>query len=74
MKTRPLPLVAGFAASLLSALAPAAVSAAALSNPPVFTSERGSLDLVMVAKPVPTQITPDVTTPAWVYEQGCSTL
>ncbi len=60
------PIVAGFAAAFLSPLTPG--FAAVLSNPPVFTSQRGSLDLVMVAKPVPTRLTDDVTTSAWVYE------
>ena len=37
-------------------------------EPPVFASHGGALDLVMVAGPAQTPITPSVTTTAWVYE------
>jgi len=57
----------GLGALLLSALAPVAGSAAPLAEPPVFTSQRGVLDLVMVAGAVPTAITNSITTNAWVY-------
>src|SRR4029077_16477160 len=57
----------GLGALLLSALAPVAGSAAPLADPPVFTSQRGVLDLVMVAGAVPTAITNSITTNAWVY-------
>ena len=57
----------GLGALLLSALAPAAGYAAPLAEPPVFTSQRGVLDLVMVAGAVPTAITDSITTNAWVY-------
>ena len=60
------PIVAGFAASFLATLTPC--FAAVLIDPPVFTSQRGSLDLVMVATPVQTRLTENVTTSAWVYE------
>jgi len=50
----------GAGALLLTALASTAGSAAPLSNPPVFTSQRGTLDLVMVAGAVPTAIGPSV--------------
>ncbi len=63
-----LPSSAGLGALLLATLAPVPGSAAPLSEPPVFTSQRGTLDLVMVAGPVPTAITPAVSTTAWVYE------
>ena len=59
---------AGLSALLLSTLPAATGSAAPLSDPPVFTSQRGALDLVMVAGAVPTTITSSVTTNAWVYE------
>jgi FtsP/CotA-like multicopper oxidase with cupredoxin domain len=55
-------------ALLLAAFAPATGFAAPLSDPPVFTSHGGVLDLVMIAGPVPTRITQDVTTTAWIYE------
>src|SRR3984957_19214624 len=63
-----LPSSAGLGALLLATLAPVPGSAAPLSEPPVFTSQRGTLDLVIVAGPVPTTITPTVSTTAWVYE------
>ena len=59
---------AGLSALLLSTLPAATGSAAPLSDPPVFTSQRGALDLVMVAGAVSTKITDSVTTDAWVYE------
>ena len=59
---------AGLSALLLSTLPAATGSAAPLSDPPVFTSQRGALDLVMVAGAVPTTITSGVSTNAWVYE------
>ncbi len=40
---------AGVGALLLATLAPATGSAAPLAEPPVFASQRGALDLVMVA-------------------------
>ena len=58
----------GLTALLLSTLPAASGSAAPLSDPPVFTSQRGALDLVMVAGAVPTTITSGVSTSAWVYE------
>ena len=61
-------LVAGGLGALLATLAAAGSSAAPLNDPPVFASQRGTLDIVMVAGPVPTKITQDVTTTAWVYE------
>jgi L-ascorbate oxidase len=54
--------------ALLSTLAPLAGSAAPLKDPPVFASQRGTLDIVMVAGAVPTAITDTVSTTAWVYE------
>ncbi len=51
----------GLGALLLSALAPSTGSAAPLAEPPVFTSQHGVLDLVMVAGAVPTAITDSVT-------------
>jgi L-ascorbate oxidase len=59
---------AGLGALLLSSLGPVAGFAAPLSDPPVFTSQRGTLDLVLVAGAVPTTITNAVSTTAWVYE------
>jgi L-ascorbate oxidase len=60
------PVVLG--AILAAALAPRPSVAAAIVDPPVFASQAGTLDLVMVAGPVPTAMTPSVTTTAWVYE------
>ena len=59
---------AGLSVLLLSTLTAATGSAAPLSDPPVFISQRGVLDLVMVAGAVSTKITDSVTTDAWVYE------
>ena len=58
---------AGLGALLLAMLAPTPGSAAQLAEPPVFASQRGTLDLVMVAGPVPTALTDQVSTTAWVY-------
>ncbi len=55
-------------ALLLSCLASGAGQAAPLADPPVFASAGGGLDLVMVAGPMPTQITDTVSTTAWVYD------
>jgi FtsP/CotA-like multicopper oxidase with cupredoxin domain len=52
-----LPSSAGLGALLLATLAPAPGTAANLAEPPVFASQRGALDLVMIAGPT-----------AWVYE------
>jgi hypothetical protein len=59
---------AGLSALLLSTISVATGSAAPLSDPPMFASQRGALDLVMVAGAVPTTITSGVSTSAWVYE------
>jgi hypothetical protein len=58
----------GLGALLLSALAPAAGSAAPLAEPPVFASQGGALDLVMVAKPLQITLDQGVTPTAWVYD------
>lgn len=56
-------------ATLVFTAAPAADAASpTIVDPPVFPSHGGSLDLVMVAGPVPTEVTSSVTTTAWVYE------
>jgi L-ascorbate oxidase len=57
-------------ALLMVAFAPIAARAdIKIVDPPVFASRSGSLDLVMVAGPVPqTYITQGVTTTAWVYQ------
>ena len=47
---------AGLAGLLAATGAPPGAFAADLSDPPVFTSQRGTLDLVMVAGAVPTTI------------------
>ena len=52
----------GLGALLLATLAPAAGSAAPLNEPPVFTSQRGALDPVMVASRCQTYITHNVST------------
>ena len=58
----------GLGALLWSTLAPAVGMAAPFAEPPLFTSARGVLDLVMIAKEVPTVIVPGLTTNAWIYE------
>ncbi len=55
-------------ALFMATLASAGSIAAPLKDPPVFASQRGTLDVVMVAGPVPTTITDTVKTTAWVYE------
>ena len=55
-------------ALLLPCLLAGESRSAPLSDPPVFTSSSGVLDLVMVAGPVPTRLTQSVSTVAWVYE------
>jgi len=42
-------------------------ASAPLRDPPAFHSQRGALNLVMVAQPAPEVLTPQVTTNAWVY-------
>jgi L-ascorbate oxidase len=66
--SRRISVSAGLSALLLSTLPAATGSAAPLSDPPVFISQRGALDLVMVAGAVPTTITSSVTTNPRVYE------
>ena len=56
------------AAALLTGMTATAGHAASLRDPPVFASTHGSLDLVMVAGPVPTALTSAISTTAWVYE------
>jgi L-ascorbate oxidase len=53
---------------LLSAFASIAARADNLVEPPVLASRGKSLDLVMIAGAVPTPITKNVSTTAWVYE------
>jgi FtsP/CotA-like multicopper oxidase with cupredoxin domain len=57
----------GLGALLLAASAAAPAAANMLVEPPVFTSQHGVLDVVMVAGAVPTAFTQDVTANAWVY-------
>ncbi len=59
---------AGFSALLLSTVPAATASADPLIDPPVFASQRGALDLVLVAGAVPTTIVSGVSANAWVYE------
>ena len=61
-------IAVGLGVLSVATLASAGSSAAPLSDPPVFASQHGMLDLVMVAAPVPTRINAGVTTTAWVYE------
>jgi L-ascorbate oxidase len=69
MKTLRLTTRLSVGALLMAALAPMAAHADnTIVEPPVFASRGGSLDLVMVAGPAYTQITPSVATTAWVYE------
>ena len=58
---------AGLAGLLAATGAPPGAFAADLSDPPVFTSQRGTLDLVMVAGAVPTTIADRNNAAAWVY-------
>ncbi|HET6195403.1 MAG TPA: multicopper oxidase domain-containing protein, partial [Acetobacteraceae bacterium] len=58
---------AGLAGLLAATGAPPGAFAADLSDPPVFTSQRGTLDLVMVAGAVPTTIADRNNVAAWVY-------
>ncbi len=67
MTNHPL-LAAGLGALLLSPIAAIAAPQDPFVDPPVFVSQKGSLDLVMVAGAVATPVLPGQITQAWVYE------
>jgi L-ascorbate oxidase len=56
------------AAMLLTMSTSEPALAASVNDPPVFSSNRGTLDLVMIAGAVQTKLTDTVNTAAWVYE------
>jgi L-ascorbate oxidase len=68
MKTLRLTAPISAAVMLMAAFGSMAAHADIIVEPPVFASRGGTLDLVMVAGPANTQITPSVATTAWVYE------
>ncbi|HET6195530.1 MAG TPA: hypothetical protein VFE12_07245, partial [Acetobacteraceae bacterium] len=67
MTNHPL-FAAGLGALLLSPIAAIAAPQDPFVDPPVFVSQKGSLDLVMVAGAVATPVLPGQMTQAWVYE------
>jgi L-ascorbate oxidase len=67
MKSKALLASVAMGAALLAGHAGPA-RAAPLIDPPAFKSHNGTLDLVLVARGIPTVLTPAVTADTWVYE------
>ena len=68
MKPNRLTIPVSLAVLVAATVAPMTTHADPIAEPPVFASHGGGLDLLMVAGPAQTQLTPDTTTTAWVYE------